>query len=86
MNCSDYKSAYTDNITCRSSHRRCSIEKGALKNFANFTGIRLCWSVILLKFVKNFVKKGLQQRCFSVKFAKFLRTPVLNNIYEQLLL
>ena len=27
----------------------------------------------------KFVKKGLQYRCFSVKFAKFSRTPILKN-------
>ena len=32
----------------RSSHRRCSI-KSVLKNFANFTGKHLCWSLFLLK-------------------------------------
>ena len=31
--------------------------------------------------VCNFVKKGLQHRCFSVNIAKFLRAPVLKNIY-----
>ena len=34
----------------------------------------------------NFIKKKLQHRCFSVKFAKFLRTPILKNICERLLL
>ena len=34
----------------------------------------------------NFIKKGLQQRHFSVKFAKFLRTYLLKNICERLLL
>ena len=29
---------------CRSSHRRCSV-KSVLKNFANFTGKHLCWSL-----------------------------------------
>ena len=27
----------------RSSHQRCSIKTGALKNFANFTGKHLSW-------------------------------------------
>ena len=31
-------------------------------------------------------KKRLQHWCFSVKFAKFLRTPILRNIWERLLL
>ena len=34
----------------------------------------------------NFIKKRLQRRCFPVKFAKFLRTPILKNICERLLL
>ena len=34
----------------------------------------------------NFIKKRLQQRCFLVNIAKFLRTPILENICEWLLL
>ena len=34
----------------------------------------------------NFIKKRLQHRSFPVKFAKLLRTPILNNICERLLL
>ena len=34
----------------------------------------------------NFVKKRLQHWCFPVKFAKFLRTSILRNICEELLL
>ena len=33
----------------RSSHRRCSIKKGALKIFAIFTGKHLCWRLVLIK-------------------------------------
>ena len=72
-------------MKCRSSQRKFSVEKGFLKNFANFTGKHLCWSVFL-KVRKNFVKKILQHRCFSVKLAKFLRTPTLKNICQRLLL
>ena len=75
-----------DTITCRSSHRRCSVEKGALKNFANFTGVYLCWSVFLIKFVKYFVKKRLQHMCFLMKLAKLLRRSILKNICEELFL
>ena len=32
------------------------------------------------------VKKRLQHRCFLVKFAKFLRTPILRGVCERLLL
>ena len=31
--------------TARSSHRRCSVGKGVLKNFAKFTGKHLCQSL-----------------------------------------
>ena len=63
-------------VLYRSSHRRCSVEKGILKNFANFTGKRPCRSVFLIKFVTDFVEKRPRRRCLSVKFAKFLRTPI----------
>ena len=29
--------------------RRCFVKKGVVKNFANFTGKHLCWSVTLVK-------------------------------------
>ena len=32
----------------RSSHRSCSVEKYGLKNFANFLGKHLCWSLFLI--------------------------------------
>ena len=34
----------------------------------------------------NFIKKQLQHRCFCVKFATFLRTPILEKICKGLLL
>ena len=33
----------------RSSHRRCSVKKGVLRNFAKFTGKLLCQSLFLNK-------------------------------------
>ena len=33
----------------RSSHRRCSVKKDALKNFAIFTGKHLSWGLFLIK-------------------------------------
>ena len=55
-------------------------------NTLNFSSIK---NAELLKMglkACNFVKKRLQHRCFPVKFSKFLRTPILKNICEQLLL
>ena len=48
------------------------------KFFANFTEKHLCWSpffnkVAHLKAYNFFIKQKLQYRCFSVKFAQFLR-------------
>ena len=57
-----------------SSHRRCSVKKGVLKNF---TGKHQS-----LFNKNNFNKKRLQHRCFPVKFAIFLRTSILKNICE----
>ena len=73
----------------RSSHQRCSIKKGVLKNFAAFTGT----PVPLLFFNKvagltatgrtasTLFKKSLWHRCFLVNFAntfftEHLRTTV----------
>ena len=67
----------------RSRHRRCSVKKGILKNFANFTGKHLCLSLLQ---ACNFIKKKLQHWCFPVKFTKFLRTSILKNICERLIL
>ena len=35
-------------LKLRSSHRRCSVKKGVLKNFVNFTGKHLCWCLFLI--------------------------------------
>ena len=67
----------------RSSHRRCSVKRGIFKNFANFTGKQLCWSLLQ---ACNFIKNKLQHWCFPVKFAKFLRTSILKNICKRLIL
>ena len=56
----------------RSSHQRCSVRKGFVRNFAKVTGKHLC--------------QKLRYRCFPVNFAKFLRTPFLQNTSGRLLL
>ena len=43
------------------------------KKSLEFQRKQLCWSTFQ---ACNFIKKILQRRCFSVKFAKFLRTRV----------
>ena len=44
--------------------------------FNNFASLKAC----------NFIKKRLQRRWFPVNIAKFLRTPILKDICELLLL
>ena len=73
----------------RSSHWRCFVKKGVLKSPASFTGKHLRWTLfnkVTDLQACNFVKKRLEHRCFPVKFATFLRTPILKIICEVLLL
>ena len=49
-----------------------------LKNLAIFTEKQLCWSLFLIKRLKH--------GCFPVNIAKCLRTPILKNIWEEMLL
>ena len=70
-----------DNV--RSSHRRCSVKIGAPRNFAN-SPENTCVRVSFFNEVAGLrpaasLKKKLWHRCFPVNFAKFLRTPVLQN-------
>ena len=54
----------------RSSHRRCSVRKGVLRNFVKFTGKHLCQSLFFDKVVglrpATLLKKRLWHRCFPV--------------------
>ena len=73
----------------RSSHQRCSLKKPVLKNFEMFTGKHLRWSLFLIKSQAkacNLIKKRVQRRGFPVNIVKSLRTPILKNICERLLL
>ena len=62
------------NEIIRSSHRWCSVKWGVFKKFANFTEKHLCrFSLVKLSAV-------FQHRRFPVKFAKFLKAPILKNM------
>ena len=65
-----------------------NLKKSVLKSVAIFTEKHLRWSLLLIMFSKfsNFIKKRLQRRCFPVNIVKILRTPILNDICERLLL
>ena len=61
----------------RSSHRKCSVRKGVLRNLAKFTGKHLYQSLFKLQASAQ----RLWHRCFPANFAKFLRTPFLQNTF-----
>ena len=68
----------------RSSHRRCSIKKGILKNFAKYIGKHLYQGLLCFSVPKYSSGLKLETRlwhgCFPVNFANLLRTPFLQNI------
>ena len=63
----------------RSSRLEVFCKKGAVRNFAKYTGKHLCQSLFFNKALGlrpvTLLKKRLWRWCFSVSFAKFLRTP-----------
>ena len=74
----------------RSSQRGCSMKKYVLKNLAKFAEKHLRSSLFFNKVAglmpATLLKKRLQHRCFPVNFAKFLRTPFLQNTSRCVLL
>ena len=58
-------------VVYRSSHRRSSIKKGVLKNFAKFTGKHPCQS----SFFNKVVGWDTEHRSFPVNCRKFLKIP-----------
>ena len=67
----------------RSSRLEVFCKKGVLGNFAKFTGKHMCQRLFFNKVAglkpATLLKKSLWHRCFPVNFAKFLRTPFLQN-------
>ena len=62
-------------------------KKGTLKSFTKFTEKHQCRSLFLNKVAGlslTLLKKRLWHRCFPVNFAKFLRTPFLQNTSKPL--
>ena len=57
----------------RSSHRRCFVRKGVLRNFSKFTGKQLCQVLFLLKVQAsacNFIKKDALVQVFSCELCE----------------
>ena len=46
-------------LTVRSSHQRCSVKKGVLRNFSKFTGKHLCQCLFLNKVAGTFFTERL---------------------------
>ena len=71
----------------RSSHQRCSVRKGVLRNLAKFTRKHLCQSLFFNKVAgpTTLSKKRDWHSCFLMNFAKFLRTPFSQNTSRRLL-
>ena len=74
----------------RSSHRRCSVTKDVLRNFAKFAEKYLWWSLFFKKVAvlspPTLLKKRFWHMSFPVNFAKFLRTSFSQNTSGRLLL
>ena len=74
----------------RSSHRMCSKTKGVLNIFAKIQRTAYAQSLLFNKVgglrPATLLKQSLWFRCFPMNFAKLLRTPILKNICERLLL
>ena len=71
--------------TAESSLRRCS-EKMVFLKISQYSNENTCIEVFFLGLQAcNFIKR-LQYRCLPVNIVNFLRTPIVKNIWEWLLL
>ena len=64
--------------THRSSHRKCSLRKDVLRNFAKFTRKNLCQSLFIIKLqasASNFIKKRLTQ-VFPCEFCEISKNTL----------
>ena len=71
------------NKLCSNSRPEVFCNKDVLRSFTKFTGKQLCQSLFFNKVAGirpvTLSKKRLWQRCFSMNFVKFLRTPFFMN-------
>ena len=72
----------------RSSHWRCSVRKGVLRNFAKFTGKHLCQSLLFNNVPGpcNFIKKETLAQVFSCEFCEISKNTFFTEHIWQLLL
>ena len=72
----------------RSSHRRCSMKKGVLENFAKFIGKHLYQSLFFKSCRPqpcNFIKKGTLAKVFSCKFCEIFKNTFFTETSGRLL-
>ena len=79
-----------DTLIVKSSRPEVFCKKGVLRSFTKFTVKHLCQSPFFKKVAglgpATLLKKRLWYRCFTMNFAKFLRTPFLTEHLRGLLL
>ena len=61
------------------------ISEIVIRNLVMTMFLSISYDYVVIK-IQLQLKKRLQHRCFAVKFAKFLRAPILKNICKRLLL
>ena len=85
-----FKKIQSSHQRYRKSHRRCSVKKRVLKNFANFIEKHLCWSLFLIKlqaFSLNFFWKETPTQVLPWEVCEtFKLTPILKKTCKRLLL
>ena len=71
-------------VIFKSRHRRCSVRKGVLKNFAKFTGKHLCQSLFFNKVaglrLAILLKKRLWHRCLPLNFCKVSKNTFIEHL------
>ena len=67
-----------------SSHRRCSVKKGVLKNFANFTGKHLCWRLFFMK-LQFWRPVTLSKKTPTHVFSRDINEIFKNSYFDELL-
>ena len=79
-----------DRFEHRSSHRKCSVKKSVLRNFAKFTGKHLCQSLFFNNVAglrpATLLKKETLAQVFSSEFFEISKNTVSQNTSGRLLL
>ena len=82
-----FKLVITQNTSndLRSSGPEVHYKKGVLDSSLKFTG-KYLYQRLSFKVADNFIIMRFRHRCFPMNFANFSKTPILQNICDQLLL